>query len=221
MKNNLLILITFVSLMFGVSCANGESRTTIADSADEVHPLLVGQSVPAVNLWTGSGKPIAVSKLVAAKPTVLIFYRGGWCPFCNHQLAELQSIEAELTQLGYQILAVSPELPDKLKQMQSERNLSYQLLSDFRIEAARAFGLAFRVDNSITALVKTRYGADLQRFEGEQQANLPVPAVYIIDQQGVIQFSYINPNYQVRLHPELLLTAAKVALKGENVRLKR
>jgi len=220
MKNNPLIFIAFMALALGVSCSKADSRSEIADSADLVHPLLIGQSVPDVPFWTAEGKPVTLGKLAKQKPIVLVFYRGGWCPFCNHQLAELQTIEKDLTKMGYQILAVSPELPDKLASMKADRSLNYTLLSDFQIEGARAFGVAFRVENAISSLIKTRYGSELQRFKGESKANLPVPAVFIIDQEGVIQFSYVNPNYQVRLHPELLVAAAKVALKDENVRLK-
>ncbi|NVJ58844.1 MAG: AhpC/TSA family protein [Gammaproteobacteria bacterium] len=206
-------------LLFGSVIA--AERTTIANTADEVNPLLIGQEVPNSVLWSASGKPLNLKSLAAEKPVILVFYRGGWCPFCNHQLAELQDIQQDLIEMGYQLIAISPELPDTIKKLQKDRELSYQLMSDFRVEVARAFGVAFRVEDKITDLIKERYDASLQRFKGEPKANLPVPAVFIIDQKGVIQFSYVNPNYQVRLHPELLLTAAKVALKDENIRLKR
>ncbi len=151
----------------------------------------------------------------------MVFYRGGWCPYCNHQLNELQKIEADLQRLGYQLVAVSPETPDTIKKMTEERTLNYQLLSDFRLEVAKAFGVAFKVEPEISSLIELRYKAKLQRFAGEEKDNLPVPAVFVIDTDGVIQFSYVNPNYQVRLQPELLLKAAEVALKDENVRYKK
>ncbi|PWK47843.1 peroxiredoxin-like family protein [Pleionea mediterranea] len=214
MKTNLLLsLVLFIS-----SGLLAEQRTSIADTADDVHPLLVGQTVPDVPVWSPEGKPLSLTKMAADKPMVLVFYRGGWCPYCNHQLNELQDIEDELVAMGYRLVAISPELPDNLKKMQSERDLSYTLLSDFRIEVARAFGLAFRMKDKTADMYKEKLNADLQKFKGEQKYNLPVPGVFVVDTDGVIQFSYVNPNYAVRLHPELLLKAAEVALKGENVR---
>ncbi|MEE4246009.1 MAG: peroxiredoxin-like family protein [Kangiellaceae bacterium] len=216
MRNLLITLLIVVA-----ASAFSAERNSIAKTADEVNPLLVGQTVPSKPVWTPQGKPVRLTDLAAEKPLVLVFYRGGWCPYCNHQLNELKGIEGQLTEMGYQLVAVSPELPDTLKKMQKERELDYTLLSDFRIESARAFGIAFSVEQRISNIVKERYGSELQRFKGESQDNLPVPAVFIIDKEGVIQFSYVNPNYNVRLHPELLLKAAEVALKGEDVRLKR
>ncbi len=214
MNYNLLITLIFV-LSFSAYAAE---RTQIANTADDIQPLLVGHSVPNTPIWTADGKPVKLDKLAAQKPLVLVFYRGGWCPYCNFQLNELKSVEQDLLKMGYQLVAISPELPDTLKKMQKERELNYTLLSDFRLEASRAFGIAFRVEPRVTTIIKQRYNADLQRFEGEKHDNLPAPAVFIIDTEGVIQYSYVSPNYKVRLHPELMLKAAEVALKGESIR---
>jgi peroxiredoxin len=213
---NLLIIITFICL----SSVHAAERTKIADTADDIHPLLVGQSVPDVVVWTAEGQPLKLLRLAADKPLVLVFYRGGWCPYCNHQLNELKAIEGELVKLGYRLVAISPELPDSLKKMQQDRDLNYQLLSDFRLEVSRAFGIAFRVEPRVSEVIHQGYNTKLQRFAGETRDNLPAPAVFIVDTEGVIQFSYVSPNYKVRLHPELMLKAAEVALKGENIRYK-
>ncbi len=217
MSKNWLIYILF----FLVGCVEAEQRTNIADTAEEVNPLLVGHSVPDIPVWTDGGKPVSLAKMASEKPLVVIFYRGGWCPFCNHQLSEIRNIEGDLNKMGYEVVAISPELPDTIKRMKNERDISFTMLSDHRLEAARAFGIAFRVDAVISTLIEERYDSKLQRYQGESKDNLPVPAVFVVDKDGVIQFSYVNPNYQVRLHPELLMKAAEVALKGENVRLKR
>jgi thiol-disulfide isomerase/thioredoxin len=81
-------------------------RTQIADSAQNVTPLLIGQAAPNSKLQTVDGDPVSLKALTMQKPTVLIFYRGGWCPYCNSQLAGLKEIEGQLDDLGYQILAI-------------------------------------------------------------------------------------------------------------------
>jgi len=200
------------SVTFMLASSLPVAAKDIADRPENVQPLLVGQSIPDVMIWNEAGAPLKSLELVKKQPTILVFYRGGWCPYCNAQLNELKGIESQLKALGYQLIAISPELPDSLKEMQQARTLSYQLMSDFRLEVAKAFGLAFQVDPSYAKMAEEKVNAKMQKYQGETLFTLPVPAVYIFDTNGVVQFQYVNPNYAVRLHPELLLTAAKVAL---------
>ncbi len=146
------------------------------------------------------------------KPTVLIFYRGGWCPYCNTQLAGLREIETQVVQLGYQIIAVSPDRPEKLRESLQKHNMNYLLLSDSKMDAATAFGIAYEVDDE-TSQKYSQYGIDLENVSGEKHHLLPVPSVFIISKDGKIKFHYVNPDYKIRIDPELLLTAARAVLK--------
>jgi len=128
------------------------------------------------------------------------------------QLGQLQNIEPQLTQLGYQILAVSPSRPQKLRENHNQYNYKYLLLSDSKMTGAKSLGIAFKVDKEKWDLYKT-FGFDLENITGESHHLLPVPAVFIIGKDGVIKFSYVNPNFRVRLDPDVLLAAAKAALK--------
>lgn len=187
--------------------------TEIADHAEAVRPILIGQTIPDVMLWQADGKPVRARALAAKQPTIIVFYRGGWCPYCNTQLQQLKDAEPSLKALGYQLIAISPELPDTLRAMEKERQLGYQLISDYRLEAAKAFGVAFRVDPAYAKMAAEKVNAKLQKYAGETLYTLPVPAVFVLDTEGVVQFQYVNPNYKVRLHSELLLTAAKLAVQ--------
>ena len=187
------------------------SERPVAQRADDVWPLPVGATVPKVTLQTFDGKAFDLGASIKAKPTVLIFYRGGWCPFCNAQLSQLQKINGDLARLGYQILAISPDKPTELAKTLAKDAIGYTLLSDSEAKLIRGMGLAFRVDDP-TIEKYQGYGIDLEKSSGEKHHILPVPGVFVLDQSGTIQFSYINPNYQVRLNPELLLTAARVTL---------
>jgi peroxiredoxin len=124
------------------------------------------------------------------------------------QLGQLQKIEDELLNLGYKILAISPDRPEKLRESVEKNELKYVLLSDAKMEAAKAFGLAFRVDAAGYQRL-SGFGIDLEDASGEKHHLLPVPAVFLIGKDGIIQFQYANPNYKVRLTPEVLLAAAK------------
>ena len=104
----------------------------------------------------------------------------------------MQRIEPKLAELGYHILAISPDPPEKLVETIESHSLTYRLLSDGDLSAAQAFGIA---------------------FQAEGKRPLPVPAVYMVGTDGVIQFHYVHPNYRVRLDPDLLLAAARVGVK--------
>ncbi len=196
--------------------AHGISRLrgsrTVADSAEETHSIAVGETVPSVTLRTVQGKPFDLRKAVARQPTVLIFYRGGWCPYCNRHLAQLRELEPKLKELGYQILAISPDRPGELAKSIQKQKLEYTLLSDSDMTAAKAFGLAFRVDDATVNLYKTKYSIDLEASSGRRHHELPVPAANVVDRSGKISYEYVNQDYKIRIEPEKLLQEARSAL---------
>ena len=101
----------------------------VPEQADDIRPILIGQKLPQITLRTPENEPIDLNAEIARKPTVLIFYRGGWCPFCNMHLGRLQTIESNLIELGCQIIAVSPDRPALLKAAAAKHSLNYRLLS--------------------------------------------------------------------------------------------
>lgn len=128
-------------------------------------------------------------------------------------MGQLQEIESQLVELGYKVAAVSPDQPRKIGEKLEEKDISYLLLSDSQLEGARSFGLVYKLDDK-TLAEYDEYGIDLKEASGEDHNMLPVPAVYIIDKKGIIRFSYVNPNYKVRLDPDVLLCAARAAAEN-------
>lgn len=123
-------------------------------------------------------------------------------------MGQLRKIEEPLEKLGYQVVALAPDLPEKLAESRGKHEFGYQLLSDAKMSAARAFGIAFALDEETVKLYKG-YGIDLTAASGETHQELPVPAVFLIGTDGVIDFQYINPDYRVRLSAEVVLAAAE------------
>ena len=123
------------------------------------------------------------------------------------QLVKLQKIEPQLKEMGYQVIAISPDKPKELMKTRNKKKLNFTLLSDSKMEAARAFGIAFLEDAKLYARV-------LENASGEKHHQLPVPSVFIVDTDGVIDFVYSNPDYKVRLKPEELEKAAREALNN-------
>jgi peroxiredoxin len=182
----------------------------VAATAEQIRPLGVGAGVPRLTLRDAQGRPVDLNAAIAKQPTVLVFYRGGWCMYCNAQLAKLQAIHSELTNQGYQILGISPDRPSNAAQSTGKHDLTYALLSDAQMEAARAFGVAFQVDET-TIETYREYGINLEEASGEPHHLLPVPSVFLVGTDGVIRFAHANPDYKVRLDPQVLLAAAKAA----------
>lgn len=186
-----------------------------AVTAESVQPLKAGDSVPNVTLTNADGMDFPLSRIIKNQPTVLIFYRGGWCVYCNAQLGQLKQIEVDLQKLGYQIVAISPDKVEKIRESLKKHNLTYMLLSDSDAEAIKSFGLAFQVDDATYSKYKKDYGLDLESEAGAKHHLLPVPAAYVVDQKGKIHWVYYNPDYKVRVDAQALLKAAADAAPAQ------
>lgn len=199
----------FISALFVLSShVIAATANNIAESAEQVSPLLPGLTVPNVELKDQYGKTVSLAERFKEKTTVLIVYRGGWCPYCSKQLASVQKIEKELASLDAQLIAVSPDSPEKLAETKITAP-SYQLLSDDNLTLAQTLGLAFYLDDKTAKIYRNKLGVNFVSLEGEPKVALPVPAVFVIDTNGLVHFQYANPNYKVRLTEDLLLAAVK------------
>ena len=192
----------------GSTQVDTQTQPAVPADARKVQPLSEGEQAAVAVLRRPDGQEVDLATLYANKPTVLIFYRGGWCPYCNAHLGQIATAEPELLAIGYQVLAISPDRPEELAKTLDKQHLTYQLLSDSDVALARAFGLVFRVDDP--TLEKYRgFGIDLEQSSGRDHHMLPVPAVYIVDTTGIIRFAHWDPDYKKRLAPEALLKAAR------------
>lgn len=114
--------------------------------------------------------------------------------------------------MDVRLLAISPDRPAKLRETIEKHKLGFQLLSDSPMRAARAFGIAYKVDDATLKQLRDS-GIDLEEASGEKHHQLPVPAVFLVGTDSLIQFEYVNADYRVRLHPDLLVAAAKLVRK--------
>ena len=179
-----------------------EMAYMIPQKAEDISPLLYGEKIPAAVLTDAAGEQFDLNKAVAEKPTVLVFYRGGWCPYCSRQLSALQEVAPELEKLKYQLIAVSTDTPEGLMQSVTKEKLSYTLLSDADLTLSKQFGIAYKAPEGYWEMLpKTTGGQDVDLL-------LPVPSVFILDRKGAIHFEYINPDIKKRLTPELLRAVA-------------
>jgi len=173
-------------------------------------PLAPGARLPNVTVRTEKDAPVTLAAALKSEPAVILFYRGGWCPYCTKHLSAMMEIEGKLRDQGYSIFAISTDQPSKLAATPGRENLNYTLLSDSKMDAANAFGITFTVSDETLEKYKG-YNIDLEAASGEKHHMLPHPAVFIVDREGIIRFAHVNENYKVRLDPEKVLAAAKEA----------
>lgn len=203
------------SLLYVLWITIAVSTTALAYTAPtdpaQVKPLNVGEQAPTFTVRTAKNDAYIFDAAKRSKPALVIFYRGGWCPYCNTQLASLRKVEPELVALGYEVLFMSTDRPALLYSSLKEKDIDYTLLSDSKMQAAEAFGVAFRMDDVAVARYKT-YGIDLEATTGETHHELPVPSVFIIDKAGIIRYAHWNPDFKVRLSTDEILAAGRKAV---------
>ncbi len=179
----------------------------VPEKAEDISPLLIGETIPDANLWDAKRTEVSLHNIIKEKPTVLVFYRGGWCPYCNQQLAALGESEQEIIDLGYQIVAVSPDHVESLKPTIDTEGLNYQVYADPQAKLIQEVGIGFQTPGMAKMYIAKKTKMDATEI-------LPVPTVMVLNTKGDILFEYINPNYKVRLSSELLIANLK-ALKAE------
>jgi peroxiredoxin len=213
-KNTLLTSLFILIISMQAQANNNQITKRIAETAEQVSPLMNGQKIPkAIEVTTSAGENVSLGQVLNNKKTILFFYRGGWCPFCNTQMGQLKKIEHKLEKLGFQLIGISTDRASDLRKSMGKHQLNYQLLADFNSVTSQAFGLAYFASQKTTDryLSAMNLKNPLQPNKaGDKRLVLPVPAIYVIDSSGLVQFNYVNPNYKVRLHEDLLLKAASL-----------
>ena len=190
-------------LLMTLIIAGCSDQHSIPLVAEVISPILIGENLPNANFQNAEGKSVQLRTILEEKPTVLVFYRGGWCPYCNVQLSGLVEIEQDILELGYQILAISPDDFKNLQSTIENNSTKYKLLSDPNGEFIQEIGIAFKTSSSLKEYIIGK------GQKGETSSVMPVPTVIIVDKKGVIKFEYINPNYKERISGDMLLSVLK------------
>ncbi len=206
-----------VSLICSGSIQYGHADTPIAESAEDVQPVAVGETAPRFTVQTVDEQNFEFDPRKLERPAILISFRGGWCPYCNLHLSELRHVIPQIEELDVDLLFLSGDrselLYDSLSQETQEDidGLGYTILSDANAHAAVALGIAFRAPERYLTLLP-EHGADIEASSMSRHGVLPVPAVFAVDRQGKVAYSFVNANYKVRLPAdELLDVAEKIA----------
>ena len=172
------------------------------------HALTVNDAAPEFTLPDVVGHEISLKSLLAKGPVVISFYRGEWCPFCNLELRALQEALPQMQELGASLVAISPEKPEGGIAATEKNKLTFTVLSDFNNTVARQFGIVFQVGAELQDLSKNVFKNDLALRNGEDSYELPVPATFVLDADGVIRYAHVEVDYMTgRAEPAEIVAA--------------
>ncbi len=183
--------------------------------------LAVGEKAPDFDLPNAFGKSVKLSQYLKRGPVVLTFYRGAWCPYCNLELRALHDSLPHFRRYGAELIAVTPQKPDKSLEQVKKDKYPFEILSDLDSSVMKAYRLYFEVPEALSSVYQRNFGLDLADYNGDGRYVLPVPGTFVIDTEATVRAAYANVDYKKRMEPADIIAALKGCLvkgdRGENV----
>jgi peroxiredoxin len=169
------------------------------------HALAVSATAPSFELPDHNGKRISSADLLSRGRLVVCFLRGRWCPFCVGQMEAMNFIAPQIAAAGAALVAISPQTEKQAYFMHDQHKLAFPLLVDSHNQVARRFGLVYRIPEEQQKLYRSTF-VNLPFANGDDSWELPIPATYIIDSDGIILFAAANEDYTERPEPLEILS---------------
>jgi peroxiredoxin len=199
------LALTATTALF-VACSS--SPYANAKSADDNSlGLPIGSRVRNTSLETVEGKTTNLRNALAGKTTVITFYRGGWCPYCNTALADWNANLSEIESQGAQFIAITTEKPADAYRTADEGGFAFDILVDASLDTARAFDILFDVDAETQKLYK-QYKIDVAKSNASGTWQLAHPGTFIVDAKGIIRYAHVSADYREgRADPKEIIAA--------------
>ena len=164
---------------------------------------------PGFILPDSNNEARSLSDYLTRGPLVISFYRGAWCPYCNLEINALQSRLSDIVAYGGQLIAISPQVPDKSVDQINHSQLNFDVLSDIGNKLAKQCGLVFTLPESLRPIYDA-WEIDIPGHNGDSSFELPIPATYIIDSNGDVRYAHIDMDYTKRLEPDIIIEQLKL-----------
>lgn len=184
-----------------------EGLESVKNSGVLEKALNVGDIAPNFKLNNALGEPVELYQYLKKGKVILTWYRGGWCPYCNLTLHELQNKLPEFEANGANLIALTPELPDKSLSTSEKHALKFQVLSDIGNKIGKEYGIVFKLTSDVANSYNKAF--DLNEHNGDKSNELPLPATYIINEDGKIVYAFLDADYRNRSEPEELVKFLK------------
>lgn len=187
----------------GIADVTRQNIIAEAKKNDDVAPDFI--------LTNATGEQVQLSEYLKKGPVVLTWYRGGWCPYCNMTLHYLQEQLPNIQLRGANLLALTPELPDKSMSTAEKHQLQFEVLSDVGNTVAKEYGIVFKLTDDVADSYQK--GFDLHGYNGDESDELPLAATYVIGQDGRIVYAFLDAEYRNRAEAEPILKALDSLVK--------
>jgi peroxiredoxin len=182
-----------------------DREALIARGAPEA--VSAGDAIEDFTLPDATGREVSLSELIADGPAVLVFYRGGWCPYCNLALRHYQSeLVPELHRHDARLVAITPQKPDESLSTAEKHGLEFPVLTDTGLRFADRLGIAFE-PSAETQAAQIKLGLDVSEGNAEGATRLPMPTVLVVDRDRVVRFADVHPDYATRTEVPAILAA--------------
>ncbi|MFP4499473.1 MAG: peroxiredoxin-like family protein [Candidatus Hydrogenedentota bacterium] len=189
-----------------------EMRATFAQGIDQVaqsgvidSALKEGDRAPDFTLPADNGDTVTLHEALEAGPVVLVWYRGGWCPYCNIALQALDDALPRIQEAGGSLLAISPETLPNAEKTGEEGAFEFPILSDEDNRVARKYGIVYTLPDPVAQAFKG--SVDLEKFNGNNKNELPLAVTYVVDSDRTIRYAFIEADYKKRAEPAEIVGA--------------
>ena len=188
---------------------NVDQRRTLVEIADPAQWVQVGDRLDPFVLRDVEGGDLPLEALIRRGPAVLVFFRFAGCPACNIALPYYEEALAPgLRDLGATLVAVSPQVPERLGEIKTRHGLSFKVASDPDNTLGRRFGILYTADEASQAAQRAK-GGFIGDTTGTGTWELPQPAVVVIDHERVVRFVDVSPDWLVRTEADPVLDAVR------------
>ncbi|KAL7923802.1 thioredoxin-like protein [Trichoderma austrokoningii] len=179
-----------------------DARASVGKQFDAKATIQPGQKMPEFALSDARGVSVSSVDLLAKGPLLIVFYRGGWCPFCNLTLRAYQQRLEDFKARGVTLVAITPEQPDSSLSTAEKNELQFPVLTDDGLELARKLNITWEQPKELVELMKDGMGNDLKKRHGNDSHDQVVPTTLLVDQEGVVRNIFAEADWATRLEPQ-------------------
>jgi peroxiredoxin len=185
---------------------NASQRRELVIGFDRSRAIKVGDPMPNFVLEAVDGTTIRLNNLIATDPAVLIFFRFAGCPACNVALPVYQrALWPTLRELGVPLVAISPQIPSKLSEIQQRHALDFTVATDRDNHLARQLGITFEANSATQQAATTPLG----EVTGTGTWELPFPTALVVDETGVVAWLDVTPDWMKRTEADAIIGAVR------------
>ena len=167
----------------------------------------VGEIMPPFFLPDENGHLVGLDQMLVDGPVAMTFHRGHWCPYCRVSINALARAHRQVAACGGQIVAIMPDRQRYSSELKVSGELLFPILTDMDNGYALSLNLAIWVGAEMQKMMTGRQ--DLPAFQGNSSWMLPIPATFVIGQDGRIRARFVDPDYRKRMAVEDLIAAIK------------